>query len=117
MISDLNENIGKLFPAWEKLSATAQKSTKPLYLVGGALRDLLRGETISDLDFTCRAEDMAYWEASLLNITKGRFITMGAEKFRRAKKSKGVKSLFLTKLLHGDRLCVALWSLPYYHLP
>ena len=81
MISDLNDKIGKIFPAWEKLSAAAQKDAKPLYLVGGALRDLLRGEVISDLDFTCRAEDMTYWEASLLDITKGRFITMGAEKF------------------------------------
>ncbi|RLB68560.1 MAG: hypothetical protein DRH03_09765 [Deltaproteobacteria bacterium] len=98
MISDLNEKIGKFFPAWEKLTATAQKDAKPLYLVGGALRDLFREAPVSDLDFACRVEDMAYWEESLLKETKGRFITMGAEKF-------------LTRRLVGSRMTVDLAAL------
>jgi len=92
------QQLCKIFPAWEKLTKAAKKNAKPLYLVGGALRDLLRGETINDLDFACRAEDMTYWEESLLKVVNGRFITMGAEKF-------------LTRRLVGPKLTIDLAAL------
>ena len=98
MISDLNQQLCKIFPAWEKLTSVARKDSRPIYLVGGALRDLLRGEAVSDLDFACRAEDMAYWEDALLSMVKGRFITMGAEKF-------------LTRRLVGQEMTIDLAAL------
>ena len=98
MISDLLQQLYKFFPAWQNLTAAARRDAKPLYLVGGALRDLLNGKEVNDLDFTCPAEDMADWEDILLKATKGRFITMGAEKF-------------LTRRLVGDKITVDLAAL------
>ncbi len=98
MISDLNQQLCKFFPAWEELTTAARQNDKPFYLVGGALRDLLSGKEINDLDFTCPAEDMAYWEDILLKVTTGHFITMGAEKF-------------LTRRLVGDKITVDLAAL------
>lgn len=98
MLSDLNQQLEKIFPAWKELTAYAQSSNKPLYLVGGALRDLLQGEVITDLDFACRAEDMTYWEEHMLKEVQGRFITMGAEKF-------------LTRRLVGPKLTLDLAAL------
>ncbi|MEA3334162.1 MAG: HD domain-containing protein [Pseudomonadota bacterium] len=98
MISDLNQQLCYFFPAWEKLTTAARQDDKPLYLVGGALRDLLSGKEINDLDFTCPAEDMPHWEDILLKATTGHFITMGAEKF-------------LTRRLVGDKITVDLAAL------
>ena len=94
----LLQQLNVFFPAWQELSAAAEQNNKPIYLVGGALRDLLSGKEISDLDFACLEEDMAYWEETLLKTVNGRFITMGAEKF-------------LTRRLVGDKITVDLAAL------
>lgn len=99
MISDLQQQkMSDYFPAWQNLTITAKQNNKPLYLVGGALRDLLSDKEINDFDFTCPAEDMAYWEEFLLKESTGHFITMGAEKF-------------LTRRLVGDKTTIDLVAL------
>ncbi len=79
MISDLKAQLKIYFPNWDKLTEFAIASGRPLYLVGGALRDLLIGRKLSDLDFICPAADLEFWETELLCLTQepGRFITMG----------------------------------------
>ncbi|MBN2231532.1 MAG: CCA tRNA nucleotidyltransferase [Deltaproteobacteria bacterium] len=58
--------------------ATATGSTGPdLYLVGGSVRDLLLRRPLADLDFSCRAQDIAAWETFMLRHFSGRFITLG----------------------------------------
>ncbi len=71
------QQLKTYFPAWDELTAAAAASGRELYLVGGALRDLIRGKKISDLDFVCPLADMEFWEDTILGHVKGRFITMG----------------------------------------
>ncbi|MBN2809827.1 MAG: HD domain-containing protein [Deltaproteobacteria bacterium] len=98
MPDDPTQPLCKLFPVWEKLSTTARSSAKPIYLVGGALRDLLRSKSLNDLDFACPAADMPFWEDFLSQEMKGHFITMGAEKF-------------LTRRLVGSQMTIDLAAL------
>ncbi|WP_446008611.1 CCA tRNA nucleotidyltransferase [Candidatus Electrothrix sp.] len=62
----------------EKLAAVHQEFGGEIYLVGGAVRDLLLGRQPGDLDFTvaCNAEQ---WAEKLQVITGGTYVELGRE--------------------------------------
>ena len=76
--------LDRILPEWRELARQAQEQQRPLFLVGGALRDLCRGRSVSDLDFSCRDRDFEFWEQALTDIVGGHFVTLGtrAAEFR-----------------------------------
>jgi tRNA nucleotidyltransferase/poly(A) polymerase len=70
--------LENIIPGCEKLSSLAQRHRKELFLGGGALRDLLRGSPLHDLDFACRQEELGFWREKLPDFFSGHFISMGA---------------------------------------
>ncbi len=77
-------HLENIIPGCETLSDLARRHGKELFLVGGALRDLLRGSPLHDLDFACRQEDLGFWQEKLPEFFSGRFISMGtrAQRFQ-----------------------------------
>ncbi|MCI5222685.1 MAG: CCA tRNA nucleotidyltransferase [Candidatus Electrothrix sp. AR4] len=72
--------VAALFPndLLEKLAAAQQEFGGEVYLVGGAVRDLLMGRRPGDLDLTvaCNAEQ---WAGRLRDLTGGTYVELGRE--------------------------------------
>jgi tRNA nucleotidyltransferase/poly(A) polymerase len=64
-------------PIAPALATAALTTNRDLYLVGGAVRDLLRRQPLADLDFACAGADVATWETVLGSYLEGRFISLG----------------------------------------
>lgn len=79
MSNRLEQQLEQRLPAWRKLTQLAATKETPLYLVGGALRDLLREKEISDVDLACRESDLDFWETNIPKLWGGHFITMGTK--------------------------------------
>ncbi|NPA25208.1 MAG: hypothetical protein GXO34_05225, partial [Deltaproteobacteria bacterium] len=82
--SEIFSRLENIIPGCKTLSDLARQHQKELFLVGGALRDLLRGGALHDLDFACRQEDIGFWQEKLPEFFSGHFISMGtrAEQFQ-----------------------------------
>ncbi|MDU9050978.1 MAG: HD domain-containing protein [Candidatus Electrothrix sp. Rat3] len=62
----------------EKLAAVHQKFGGEIYLVGGAVRDLLMGRVPGDLDLTV-SHDAEQWAERLRQLTGGTYVELGRE--------------------------------------
>ncbi|HDS15067.1 MAG TPA: CCA tRNA nucleotidyltransferase [Proteobacteria bacterium] len=81
MIADFISRLSQQVPQILDLGPIARRQHKPIYLVGGAVRDLLYGKKISDLDFVIPETELIFWENSILErLGQGHFITLGAKK-------------------------------------
>ncbi|MBN2705232.1 MAG: CCA tRNA nucleotidyltransferase, partial [Deltaproteobacteria bacterium] len=76
------QQLRSFYPDWDNLCRLAAEQHRPLYLVGGAIRDLLRGCQLHELDFACPAADLPAWEKIFLTSRPaGRFISLGRDEF------------------------------------
>ncbi|MBN2706485.1 MAG: CCA tRNA nucleotidyltransferase [Deltaproteobacteria bacterium] len=81
MIADFPSRLSQQVPQTLGLGPIARRQDKPIYLVGGAVRDLLYGKEISDLDFVIPETDLDFWEKTIRErLDQGHFITLGAKK-------------------------------------
>ncbi len=100
MLREIFLRLGRLLPEYHELAGRAATEKIPLYLVGGALRDLCRGKTVSDLDFSCNEQDFGFWEKLFTETLGGHFVTLGT----RARE-------FKTRRLVGRKLTIDLAAL------
>jgi poly(A) polymerase len=73
-------SVAALFPEGllEKMATVRQELGGEIYLVGGAVRDLLLGRQPGDLDFTV-PHHAEQWAEKLRNITNGTYVELGRE--------------------------------------
>ena len=67
------------FPDFIKQLASLTEPSKPLYLVGGAVRDALLGKPCSDFDFVC-AQDPRPMARAFANRNHGNYFILDEER-------------------------------------
>lgn len=72
------KQLEEFLPCWTEISSQATRQKKAIFLVGGALRDLLLGRPLHELDFVCPRSEIDFWENFFTSrITGSRFISLG----------------------------------------
>ncbi len=101
---ELQQLLETALPGWNRLRRQAESERRPLYLVGGALRDALLGRHPGDFDLICPEEDFSFWEDTLSTLFAGKFFAMGtrAEQFQIRRLTTDAITIDLALLENGD---------------